>query len=81
MKHALLLFVALGLTACATVDHVHPVSAEFEALQEDVRRLESTTAGLLEAVTAAQDTANAAQACCDANTERLERIFEQLQAK
>lgn len=29
----------------------------------------------------AQDTANAAQACCDANSERLERMYQKVMGK
>ena len=88
MKHITLVLAALVLGACATADHRHVVESEVEGLRAEVADLAETVALQAEAVETARDVAEtaleaaaAAQACCAANSERMDRMFEAAQEK
>ena len=80
MKRLIFLLAALAMSACAAVGHQHA------GLSDDIALLRGETAEARGLARDAQETADEAleatreaQACCAANTERLERMFEAVQ--
>ena len=63
------MLVALaGITGCAT-------TADLNALQAQVDSVKATADKAVADAAAAQSSAEAAQACCDANSEKMDRMF------
>jgi hypothetical protein len=79
------------VTGCAgrvTTEQLDAVRATAEAAQNAANAAQRTATQAQQAASGAQSTANqalqaaqAAQACCDATNQRLDRMFEQSQAK
>jgi Alanine-zipper, major outer membrane lipoprotein len=78
------------VTGCmhVTVEQLDAVKATAEAAQNAANGAQRTATQAQQAASGAQSTANqalqaaqAAQACCDATNQRLDRMFEQSQAK
>jgi hypothetical protein len=79
------------VTGCAnrvTTEQLDAVRATAEAAQNAANAAQRTATQAQQAASGAQTTANqalqaaqAAQACCDATNQRLDRMFEQSQAK
>jgi hypothetical protein len=79
------------LTGCAnqvTTEQLDAVRATAEAAQNAANAAQRTATQAQQAASGAQSTANqalqaaqAAQACCDATNQRVDRMFEQSQAK
>ena len=79
---------ALMLGGCASTEEMNKLRAEVEALQSAVDGAQSSANNAQASADSAQQTANQAlqaardaQACCDANTERLNRAFERSMLK
>jgi multidrug efflux pump subunit AcrA (membrane-fusion protein) len=69
------MLVALaGTTGCAT-------TADLNALQAQVDSAKATADKAIADAAAAQASAAAAQACCDANSVKMDRMFEQSMSK
>ena len=69
------MLVALaGITGCAT-------TADLNALQAQVDSVKATAETAVAAAAAAQSSADAAQACCDANSVKMDRMFEKSMTK
>ena len=88
MIRQILLVALLALAGCAATDHRHVVESEVEALRLDVADLAAQVEHQADAIEAAHATAQAAldaareaQACCAANAERIDRVFEEAQQK
>ena len=82
---AMALVVASG---CATTKQIAEVRTIAEGAQSTANNAASqassalsTANQALDAARAAQSAANAAQACCDANTSKLDKVFEQVMKK
>jgi F0F1-type ATP synthase epsilon subunit len=78
------------VTGCASVkpEQLDMVRATAEAAQNAANAAQRTATQAQQTASAAQSTANqalqaaqAAQACCDATNQRVDRMFEQSQAK
>ena len=78
------------VTGCASVkpEQLDMVRATAEAAQNAANAAQRTATQAQQTASGAQSTANqalqaaqAAQACCDATNQRLDRMFEQSQAK
>lgn len=68
---AVFMFVALtGLTGCAT-------TRDLDTLKVHVEQAQASADAAAAAAAKAQAAADAAQACCNANTERMDRMFKQ----
>jgi hypothetical protein len=83
-------FAIVTVTGCASVttEQLDAVKATAEAAQNAANAAQRTATQAQQAASGAQSTANqalqaaqAAQACCDATNQRLDRMFEQSQAK
>lgn len=83
-------FAIVTVTGCASVttEQLDAVRATAEAAQNAANAAQRTATQAQQAASGAQSTANqalqaaqAAQACCDATNQRLDRMFEQSQAK
>jgi hypothetical protein len=90
LRAAALICGAAIATGCASVttEQLDEVRATAEAAQNAANAAQRTANEARQAVSGAQSTANqalqaaqAAQACCDATNQRLDRMFEQSQAK
>ena len=86
MKNLLALIVLAFCASCAsTFEHTHLVSADVEALQSEVRDIEAAMIELRDstavAIDAATETATEALDAANACNERVDRVFEELQAK
>lgn len=69
------MLVALaGITGCAT-------TADLNALQAQVDTVQAAADKAAADAAAAKSTAEAAQACCDANSEKMDRMFENAMSK
>ena len=69
------MLVALaGISGCAT-------TADLNALQAQVDSVKATAETAVAAAAAAQSSADAAQACCDANSVKMDRMFEESMTK
>jgi murein lipoprotein len=67
---AFMLVALTGLTGCAT-------TRDLDALKAQVEKAQSTADQAAAAANAASAKANSAQACCDANSEKMDRMFKQ----
>ena len=67
---AFMLVALTGLTGCAT-------TRDLDALKAQVEKAQSTADQAASAAAAASAKANSAQACCDANSEKMDRMFKQ----
>jgi hypothetical protein len=68
---AIFMLVALtGVTVCATTRDLDVLKAQVETAQATANKAAADAA-------AALAKANAAQACCDANSEKMDRMFKQ----
>jgi murein lipoprotein len=68
---AVFMLVALtGVAGCATTRDLDVLKAQVETAQATANKAAADAA-------AALAKANAAQACCDANSEKMDRIFKQ----
>ena len=76
MKYLTLVLAALVLSACATTDHRHAVEYDVESLREDVQAVFVLAAQAQATAEEALEAARETQACCDANAERIDRLFE-----
>jgi len=91
LRAAALVGVFAMVTGCAnrvTTEQLDAVRATAEAAQNAANGAQRTATQAQQAASGAQSTANqalqaaqAAQACCDATNQRLDRMFEQSQAK
>lgn len=79
---------ALMLGGCATTDQLNELRAEVEAAQRSADAAQTSANNAQASADGAQQSANQAlqaaadaQACCNANTERLNRAFERLMLK
>jgi len=90
LRAAVLICGAAIATGCASVttEQLDEVRATAEAAQNAANAAQRTANEARQAASGAQSTANqalqaaqAAQACCDATNQRLDRMFEQSQAK
>ncbi len=94
IKHRLVLMPVVALAAtlalggCATTEQLNELRAEVEALQNSTEAAQTSANNANAAANRAQQTANQAlqaaadaQACCNANTERLNRAFERSMLK
>ncbi len=82
------LAIVTGCATKATTEQLDAVRATAEAAQNAANAAQRTATQAQQAASGAQTTANqalqaaqAAQACCDATNQRLDRMFEQSQAK
>ena len=71
---AFMLVAVTGLTGCAT-------TRDLDVLKTQVEKAQATADAAAAAAAKAQAAADAAQACCDANTEKMDRMFKQSMAK
>lgn len=67
---AFMLVAVTGLTGCAT-------TRDLDALKLEVEKANTAAAQAASDAAAASAKANAAQACCDANSEKMDRMFKQ----
>jgi len=67
---AFMLVALTGLTGCAT-------TRDLDALKAQVEKAQATADQAAAAAAAASAKANSAQACCDANSEKMDRMFKQ----
>ncbi|MCP5423940.1 MAG: hypothetical protein H6970_02560 [Gammaproteobacteria bacterium] len=75
MRLAVFVLVA-GLGAgCATTSDLEEVRAEARQAQATANDAKSTADSALATATEARSAANEAMSCCQANTERLNRVF------
>src|ERR1044071_7059053 len=90
LRTALLVSGFAMVTACKSVtkEELDAVRATAEGAQNAANAAQRTATQAQQAASGAQSTANqalqaaqAAQACCDATNQRLDRMFEQSQAK
>ncbi|HEX7081939.1 MAG TPA: Lpp/OprI family alanine-zipper lipoprotein [Gammaproteobacteria bacterium] len=90
LRAAALIVGAAIATGCASVtaEQLEEVRAAAEAAQNAADQAQRAANEARQAASGAQSTANqalqaaqAAQACCDANSQRIDRMFEQSQAK
>jgi hypothetical protein len=91
LQAAVLVGSFAGLTGCSkyvTTEQLDAVRATAEAAQNAANAGQRTATQAQQAASGAQTTANQAlqaaqqaQACCDATNQRLDRMFEQSQAK
>ena len=69
------MLVALaGITGCAT-------TADLNALQAQIDSVKATADKAVADAAAAQSSADAAKACCDANSVKMDRMFEKSMTK
>ena len=69
------MLVALaGITGCAT-------TSDLNALQAQIDGVKATADKAVADAAAAQSSADAAQACCNANSEKMDRMFEKSMRK
>jgi len=86
---ASVLALVVGLAGgCATTEQIAEIKAMAEKAQSSAnaaqQRADGAAASAAEALDAArraESAAQAAQACCDANTSRLDKMFEQTMKK
>jgi murein lipoprotein len=67
---AFMLVAVTGMTGCATTRDLDTLKAQVEQAQATANKAAADAA-------AALAKANAAQACCDANSEKMDRMFKQ----
>ena len=75
------LVVSLGLTGCATTTTTNALADRVSALEAKMTQVESTANNASNTAKSALEAADKAQACCDANTERMNRMFEKASNK
>ena len=88
-KGALLeaLVMSIGLAGCAATDNgglagrVNALESSMRAAQSDASDAKSMAQGAVDTANQAMQAASAAQACCDANGERISRMFEKASSK
>ena len=69
------MLVALaGITGCATTSDLNALQAQIDSVQATADKAVADAA-------AAQSSADAAQACCNANSEKMDRMFEKSMRK
>lgn len=85
---AIVFTAALMLGGCASMEELNKLRAEVEATQRTAEAAQTTANTAQASADRAQQTAKQAlqaaadaQACCDANTERLNRAFERSMLK
>ena len=86
MKNTLLRasFIALALAVmngCATTQQLDEVRAIAEGARSSASNASSQASSALSTANQALDAARAAQDCCDANTSKIDRAFEQAMQK
>lgn len=88
IKFAMIAVALAVASGCATTEQINEIRTIAESAQSTANNAASqassalsTANQALEAARAAQSAANAAQACCDANTSKLDKVFEQVMKK
>lgn len=76
----LAIFLATGC-ASITKEQLDEVRSMAESAQSKADSASDTASKALETAEAAQRSANDAQACCDENTQKIDRMFEKTMAK
>jgi murein lipoprotein len=88
IKVAIIAAAIAVASGCASTSQLAEVRSIAESAQSAANNAASQSSSALstanqalEAARAAQSAANAAQACCDANTSKLDKVFEQVMKK
>ena len=88
MKATIIAMAIAVTTGCATTKQLEEVRAIATSAQSTANNAASQSSSALstanqalDAARAAQSAANAAQSCCDANTTKLDKVFEQVMKK
>lgn len=82
---AMALAIASGCSSTSEIAEIRTIAESAQSTANNAASQASsalsTANQALDAARAAQSAANAAQACCDANTSRLDKLFEQVMKK
>ena len=75
------LVMSIGLAGCASTRTVSELTDRVSALESAVAAAQSTASDASATANQAMEAASSAQACCDANRERIGRVFEKASSK
>jgi len=75
------LAVSLGLAGCATTANNDGLADRLNALEAKLVQVESMANNASYTANVALDAVDKVEACCDANTERMNRMFEKASSK
>lgn len=82
LLHVSVLTAIIGMAAgCATKEDLDSVRATAETALSEARAARETGQEAMSAAQDAKSSADAAQACCNENTSRLDRMFEKAMRK